>query len=81
MYGSSAELSFSSLFELLFYPSPPGETGWRVLHQCGPAVVGVCAAGCSDADGDGQQRADTGHYFMSEICCFSVTVLQSLSDG
>lgn len=26
----------------------------------GPAA-GLCAAGCSDADGDGQQRADTGH--------------------
>ncbi len=41
-------------------------------------LLGVCAAGCSDADVDGQYRADTGHYFMSEICCFSVTVLQEL---
>lgn len=42
-------------------------------------AAGFCAVGCSDADGDGQYRADTGHYFMSEICCFPVTVLQELS--
>lgn len=41
----------------------------------GPAA-GFCAVGCSDADGDGHYRADTGHFSMSEICCFHVTVLQ-----
>ncbi len=50
-----------------------GEQQGRARCISGPAA-GFCAVGCSDADGDGQCSADTGHYVMSEICCFSVTV-------
>lgn len=48
--------------------------------ESGGHAAGFCAVGCSDADGDGQYRADTGHYFISEICCFPGTVLQQLPD-
>lgn len=68
---------FSSPGELLCYLRPRGTTGERACCISGPAA-GLCAVGCSDADGDGQYRADTGHYFMSEMCCFAVTVSQEV---